>query len=249
MFAVVCTLLSFFFAAPTLPSAAEDSVYIAIDGVSSLRVYDRAGSFVSNNVNDPGAVASLPDVVVDAAGDESWSLVLPIHKAYRLRIVTGQMPAAISVLTGESNINPRAATRYNDLEVLEHHVAELAIGADESVSLRYDGHAKGVFDTLLKPLASVSGPLAGDIVPPRITISGSSRVTIAADDDGVDPDVKEPRMKSGVSVIYYVTNGKLHKVAEPKVILDARPGEEILAFADDRAGNRCSVRQYTVPAK
>jgi hypothetical protein len=136
-----------------------------------------------------------------------------------------------------------SATRFLDLSFPSNRTVVLLFQGDGAPILRYDQDGDGSVETAVPPTVEVSGTQASDVVPPTVTLSSVRQgnfvtVTLSAED-----------RDSGVKQIFYSTDGsQFAHYDEPLAIITGAEPAVVLAFADDRAGNRSGLYRYSVVA-
>lgn len=163
-----------------------------------------------------------------ADADHSWTVSL----------VGRGNPMTIGMLHGTQS-RPTKAVHWRDLALEGGQVAELVMTPAGAEILRVDSDGDGTVDRVVPPTSDVSGDEAADTEAPLVSlvsvpVMGQRRLVVTATDQG----------GSGVESIWYSTDGRTFETyADPFIAPDRGP---VLAFAEDRAGNRSPMAELAV---
>jgi sugar lactone lactonase YvrE/pimeloyl-ACP methyl ester carboxylesterase len=173
-------------------------------------------------------------VIIDQLGPDTWSLILNSGEAFEVQFNAPTVPFTLEIAQGTDNIDPNWRARYRD--IVQAAGVPMRLIADVSGAVRLwsnpngDGHAL----VLVPPTTLVSGADASDSRPPVISFTGGNSIVIQASDDS-----------SGVATIFYSVDGNLFQTYSQPVPASALLNGTLIAFADDRAGNRSDRFTYS----
>jgi pimeloyl-ACP methyl ester carboxylesterase len=204
---------------------------LTIDGAADLRVSDATTPTntlpflrgVSQHRINPTATQLL------MAGGE-----------YTVTFKTQPSPAFIEWLHGNDAVTTHAV-RFHDVQLPPNRTAQIVVRDGAFDGLRYDSDGDGLVDTSVPPTFAPPSPAPQDVAAPDVTVSSATfgkamRVAINAQDGG-----------AGVERLLYSFDGKAFTPYVGPFIVDPHQVRVIYAFADDKVGNRSSVRTYRLP--
>jgi hypothetical protein len=198
-------------------------------------VEDEAGNATFFDA-DTGSQATLPGAIVELTGEDGWNVLLEIDRWFRVGFVTGDAPLSIAILRGLSDNSPQRAVRFNDVSLPSGTAVELVFDADGGVAVRNDADKDGSFETTLTPTVDLVGAEAADITPPTVAINrAGGTISIEAADD-----------QAGVAEIAYSLDGARFDTYSAPFDVTGSGADEVLAFADDRAGNRSALARLSL---
>lgn len=221
---------------PSDAKADQQAYYLTVDGADSILVEDCCGN---NNALIDGTPfgGEVPGVNIDLLGENTFEVVMPtsIDLAiidFTITFKSGTEPIFVELLKGDGKEAPSQAIRYRDLNLPPGTAVQLKITEKGGVGdLRYDSDGDGVFESIVTPTASLSGPLALDTEPPVINVTGTYQrntalVTIAATDE------------SGVKHLRYSLDGTRYQSYKGPFVIDFAESHSLYIYADDFAANR-----------
>lgn len=237
------------------PPPPELSFYLTLDGATQVTVHDEAG----HSTDDvPGTFGGdLPEVGMYVLADNLHMLTIPLERSYLVTFRTTAEPLGVELIIGTGS-TATEVIRYSRLpspDLVGTLLLKLpptpnlragtaASVASPAVELRFDSDGDGIFETLVPPTVSVSGPAANDLEPPRLTAEPSLqptpgglrlRVALTAEDGG-----------SGVKALYSSLDGTNYHPYSGPVDIDPVQSPVLYAFADDHLMNR-RVLVYPLP--
>lgn len=209
--------------------------HLRIDGIRQMTITDSNGN-TATMTNDT-LVNTIPNLTDIHLGDASHMLIMPADQVYTFVLHSGAEPIAID-FTLRTDDTPTVAVRYLDLALPQGVNALLTLTPQTMEALRYDANNDGIYETTVPPTATVSGPLAGDVEPPVITMQRSgppnnTAVTLTANDTG-----------SGVKEIFYSLDGQTFNRYSGTLHVNVNQTSTIFAFADDKVANRSGLFSF-----
>lgn len=209
----------------------ESAYYLLIDGVAPVIVTDSNGN---NNAPIEGTPFghNLPEVTFDVMGSKAYSIAMPTDQTFTITFRTENESMFIEIIKGVGTEQPMQAIRYRDLNLPAGVNALLRLTANGVDNLRYDADGDGTFETVVQPTASATGPLALDVEPPTVTISGTYQqntavVTLVAQDN-----------ISGVKNMRYSFDGAHYQFYSSPFTVNLAQAHTLYVFADDNMANR-----------
>jgi len=210
-----------------------EATYVRLVNAGPIVVRDSAGYTLATSPQNAGEI-HVPGASIDAAGEGSHSVVLERDQPYRIDFRSGGGPAEVEILVGLTNLAPRVAIRYQDVQLPAGTPLQLTVQADDHVTLAADSNGDGTFETTLPPIV-VSPAEAADLDAPVLEFIGWPRVTITASD-----------AVAGVKRVLVSTDGAIFQTYEGPFTAP-KTATRLFAVAEDRVGNRSPVVEY-VPA-
>jgi pimeloyl-ACP methyl ester carboxylesterase len=222
----------------TEPPRAE-GYYVTVRGVDFVSITDEQGN--TNTRLDDTFAQPVPNVTYDLIGENAVFVSTPADKTYTIGFQAGTEPINLEIVKGTDNVTPNEARRYRDTALAPGVNAMMRFGLNGIESLRYDADGDGIFETIVGPTATLSGPEAADVNSPSVTITGEAQqtrvlVTINAQDS-----------ESGVKTIYYSSDRSRYQPYTGSFLADPSQVTTISAFVDDNAANRSALATYAVP--
>lgn len=204
-----------------------ESVYVSLLGSGPIVLSNGGQSFDSS----VAGMQWMPGVSVEAESDDSWSLVLSQNRIYTVSFTATGKPFQIDLMQGLSNVQPRLAYRFLDVDLpAGTSVILQTVTLSGLPQLVYSGPGGS---GMLWP-TSISTPGQVDLTPPAVTISGRNLISIAATDG-----------ESGLWRIFYSTDGTSYRLYTEPFAIDPALVPTVYAFADDADGNRSPVVTYS----
>jgi len=214
-------------------------LYVTIVEADNVVIADTAGN--STAVFPRTTLAgTVPGVQEQILGDHARSIILSSATEYMATFNATTHPLNILISIG---YGPAAtqAIRYRDVVLPAGVAAQLHFTANGIDKLRYDTAGNGTFTTEVQPTSNVSGTSAQDVTPPVVSVSAVMQpatvvVTIQASDSG-----------SGVRDLYYSLDGTRFVPYVRPLAVNPYETPTVVAFADDKAGNRSGAVKFPVP--
>lgn len=217
---------------PELP-AESPAVTLRLQGISGLIVHDAFGNNTMpiSDTFQP----DLPGATIVGIGSPEPTAFLEAGSPYTATMTIDTLPGTLAVTVGTTT-NTTRAVRWIDLSLPAGTHLQLLIAADGSPTLRADSDGDGSFEVVLPPSVSLLGADANDIEAPTITFSPlasseSSLIHITATDTG-----------SGIHRLLVSLDGQTFEPYTTPVNIDSATYGNIIAIADDNAGNRRVAR-------
>jgi pimeloyl-ACP methyl ester carboxylesterase len=203
----------------------QPAYYLNTTNASSVVVGDMFGN--STALIAPDVAGTVPNVSNISLDERSRLIVLLADQTYTITFRTSSDPILLELTRG-TNQSINLAVRYLDLALPPNVTALLKITPQGPETLRYDTNGDGTFESTVSPTVYLSGGQANDVEPPVVDIDKvGSTITVRATDD-----------RSGVSAIFYSTDGTTYRQYTSPLATSSLHGATLYVFAQDRAGNR-----------
>lgn len=222
-------------ATPAYYLRADGITAVAIDGPGSTRGLPTLESIARPGGAEPLIERVPPTVTVNEPDAHAIEAILPLGDSYvvRFRNVSA-MAIELRVGTGSDRGNTEIV-RYRDIDLPLSTPLRMTLGPNGRIDLRYDSSRSGADDRLIKATAHLTGSAALNDAPPRITITSTAEAAGSRMRISVVPG------NALVTRTLYTLDGSRFQRYVGPFLLEPGHTREVIAFADDEAGNRATT--------
>ena len=223
-------------AAADIPGTAGYTV--VINGATLPAVSDSLGQQAIPS-DDFLPLTGMPDLNLQLLTLNAYIMSLAKDRAYSITVPISSTTPTVEIRDETGGAMSRRIV-YRDLALPAQASVNLVIDGGGVQPLVYDANGDGVFETPLIPAIDASGPAAGDVQAPLVTIKAQTAgdmatVTIEATDD-----------LAGVRSIWYAETDQQYRLYQGQLTLAASQPRTIWAFAEDGVGNRSAVEMKVI---
>jgi hypothetical protein len=216
--------------------------FVELTGVRWAKVTDSKGNFdvlfegpsAPNLFGDPWT-QRLEGVKYDYVGQGGLSIVFRTDTTYTIEIRSAFPSTTIEVCRGVSQDALDTAMRYLDLSLKGTESGVFKIGPEGIEPLRIRKGGSDTLSSVVEPTAFVTGPLARDQSPPRVSFNVSRQT-----DGWVIVAIDAKDAESGVKLLYFSLDGKYYHPYTGPLRVDPKKNPMVYAIVQDNVGNRTS---------